>query len=113
MHELGLCDALLKKVDSLVKENELEGVNSVTIEVGTLSGVIPRFMEDCWQAVVDGTPYENTALVIETINGIARCEDCGFEFSADLEKLYCPKCVSRRLTPLTGTDLTILEIEAD
>ena len=69
MHELGLCDALLKKVDGLVRENELEGVNSVTIEVGTLSGVIPRFMEDCWEAVIDDTPYSETKLIVLSVPG--------------------------------------------
>ena len=110
MHELGLCDYILKTVDRVAKEEALTEVQSVTLEVGLLSGVVPRFMEDCWQAVVDGTPYENTALVIETINGIARCLDCGHEFSADLERLYCPKCVSRRITPVTGNDLSLKEI---
>ena len=110
MHELGLCDYILKTVDRVAKEEALTEVQSVTLEVGLLSGVVPRFMEDCWQAVIDGTPYENTALVIETINGIARCLDCGHEFSADLERLYCPKCVSRRITPVTGNDLTLKEI---
>jgi len=113
MHELGICDAILKTVDGIAKEEELLCVRKVTLEVGMLSGVVPRFLEDCWQAVIDGTPYQDTELAIETINGLARCEDCGHEFSADLEKLYCPRCAGTRLTPLTGTDLTIKEIEAD
>ena len=113
MHELGICDAILKTVDGIVKEEKIEKVHKVTLEVGMLSGVVPRFLTDCWQAVIDGTPYQDTELVIETINGLARCEDCGHEFSADLDRLYCPKCAGRRLTPLTGTDLTIREIEAD
>ena len=113
MHELGICDALLKMVTKVKEDEELEEVRSVTLEIGLLSGVVPKFMEDCWQAVIDGTPFEQTELRIETINGIARCEDCGYEFSADLDRLYCPKCVSTRLTPLTGTDLTLKEIEAD
>ena len=113
MHELGICDAILKTVDGIVKEERLACVHKVTLEVGMLSGVVPRFLTDCWQAVIDGTPYQDTELAIETINGLARCEDCGHEFSADLEKLWCPKCAGRRLTPLTGTDLTIKEIEAD
>ena len=113
MHELGICDAVLKTVDGIVKEENLSCVHKVTLEVGMLSGVVPRFLEDCWQAVIDGTPYADTELQIETINGLARCEDCGHEFSADLDRLYCPKCTGRRLTPLTGTDLTIKEIEAD
>ena len=113
MHELGLCDYLLKTVDRVAKEEALTEVQSVTLEVGLLSGVVPRFMEDCWQAVVDGTPYAETELVIETVNGLIRCEDCGHEFSADLNRLWCPKCMGKRLTPLTGTDLMIKEIEGD
>ena len=113
MHELGICDAVLKTVDGIVKEEKLNCVHKVTLEVGMLSGVVPRFLADCWQAVIDGTPYQETELSIETINGLARCEDCGHEFSADLDRLYCPRCAGRRLTPLTGTDLTIKEIEAD
>ena len=113
MHELGICDAILKTVDGIAREEKLIAVHRVTLEVGMLSGVVPRFLADCWQAVIDGTPYQDTLLSIETINGLARCEDCGHAFSADLEKLYCPKCAGRRLTPLTGTDLTIKEIEAD
>ncbi|MBQ9686131.1 MAG: hydrogenase maturation nickel metallochaperone HypA [Oscillospiraceae bacterium] len=113
MHELGICDAILKTVDGIAKEEQLEVVNKITLEVGMLSGVVPHFLTDCWQAVIDGTPYQHTALELELINGLARCEDCGHEFSADLEKMYCPKCAGRRLTPLTGTDLTIKEIEAE
>ena len=113
MHELGICDAVLKTVDGIAKQEQLTVVSRITLEVGMLSGVIPGFMTDCWQAVIDGTPYAQTELVIETINGLARCEDCGHEFSANLEKLYCPRCAGTRLTPLTGTDLMIKEIEAD
>ena len=50
MHELGLCDALLKKVKQIAEDNELEGVNSVSLDIGTLSGVVPNFMTDCWEA---------------------------------------------------------------
>ncbi|MBR0353044.1 MAG: hydrogenase maturation nickel metallochaperone HypA [Oscillospiraceae bacterium] len=112
MHELGLCDALLKKVDSLVKENELEGVNSVTIEVGTLSGVIPRFMLDCWDAVIDGTAYSETKLIVNSIPGTARCADCGAEFTVDMENMKCPDCDGEHLIPTGGNGMTITEIEA-
>ncbi len=111
MHELGLCDALLKKVRQIAEESELEGVNSVTLEVGTLSGVIPRFMEDCWEAVIDGTPYTGTKLIIQSVPGMVLCEDCGARFEADLEHLVCPECEGMRLTPISGRDMTITEIE--
>ena len=111
MHELGLCDALLKKVRQIADGSDLEGINSITLEIGTLSGVIPHFMADCWEAVIDGTPFSEVRLIIHSVPGMARCEDCGEVFEADLEHLVCPKCEGLKLTPVSGRDMTITEIE--
>ena len=112
MHELGLCDALLRMVKKIVAEEELEHVSKITLEVGDLSGVLPHYMLDCWQAVIDGTDYADTELVCETVPGTARCLDCEVEFRADVNNLRCPFCNGNKLMPLTGTDMTIREIEA-
>lgn len=61
MHELALCDALLKMVRDISREEALDGVRSITVRVGTLSGVIPHFLTDCWVAVTDGTEYDGRA----------------------------------------------------
>ena len=37
MHELGICDALLKMVDKIARDEQLEGISKITVEVGTLS----------------------------------------------------------------------------
>ena len=111
MHELGLCDALLKKVKQIAEDNDLEGVNSVSLDIGTLSGVMPSFMADCWEAVIDGTPFAETKLVIRSVPGIAECLDCGASFEADLERLICPACNSMKLNPVSGRGMTISEIE--
>ena len=66
MHELALCDAMLKMVRDISREQALEGVRSITVRVGTLSGVVPRFLTDCWTAVTDGTEYDGVPLRVET-----------------------------------------------
>ena len=38
MHELGICDALLKMVDGIACDEGLACVRKVTVEVGSLSG---------------------------------------------------------------------------
>ena len=65
MHELALCDALLKMVRDISREEALDGVCSITVRVGTLSGVIPHFLTDCWVAVTDGTEYDGVPLRVE------------------------------------------------
>ena len=112
MHELGICDALLKMVRNIAKEEDLDEIERITVEVGSLSGVVPMYMADCWEAVTDGTELEGVEFVIEELAGTARCLDCGSEFTADIECLRCPDCGSEKLTPLTGRDLTLKEILA-
>ena len=112
MHELGICDAILKTVDGIAKEEQLTAVYKVTLEVGMLSGVVPRFLTDCWQAVIDGTEYADTELIIETVPGIASCMDCDEEFRIDLNTMRCPFCGSHSLTPVSGRDMLVKEIEA-
>ena len=50
MHELALCDAMLKMVRDISREQALEGVRSITVRVGTLSGVVAlshRLLDRC------------------------------------------------------------------
>ncbi len=112
MHELGLCDALLRMVKDISVKEELTQVESITLEIGELSGVVPAYMNDCWAAVVDGTPFQDTALRIETVPGVARCLDCEEEFRIDLGSMRCPFCGGDKLMPISGNDMTLKEIEA-
>ena len=112
MHELGICAALLKMVRNIAEEEALEEISRITVEVGSLSGVVPAYMSDCWEAVTDGTELQDVEFVVEELEGTARCMDCGEEFSADVNRLRCPHCGGERLTPLTGRDLTLKEILA-
>ena len=113
MHELGICDALLKMVDKIAQDEQLEGISKITVEVGTLSGVVPKYLEDCWEAVVDGTGYMDTKFVVEVLEGKARCLDCGHEFASGInDRLVCPACGGDKLAPISGRDLTLKEIEA-
>ena len=112
MHELGICDALLKMVRGIMKDEELERIDRITVEVGSLSGVVPKYMADCWVAVTDGNELQETEFVIEELAGTAKCLDCGVEFTADLNDLSCPSCRGKKLLPLTGRDLTLKEILA-
>jgi len=112
MHELGLMDAVIRTVGRIIKEENLTHVQKIVLEIGELSGTVPRFITDCYEAVVADTEYQDTELVLEIVPGIARCNDCQIEFRIDVEKLCCPVCFGKNLTPIEGKDLTIKEIEA-
>ena len=93
---MGLMDAVLRTVERIRQEQQLGPVRMITIEVGELSGVVPRFLEECYEAVAAGTPFEKTALAIEMVPGLARCEDCRKEFRPANTMLR--SCLQRRKT---------------
>ena len=64
------------------------------------------------EAVRDGTKYAETALNVITVPGKASCGDCGAVFAVDSADLRCPECGGSKLTPISGRDMTISEIEA-
>lgn len=113
MHEMGLMDAVLRTVTRVCEEEHVQTVHKITLEVGELSGVLPHFLKECYEAIIDDTPYEHTELAIETVPGTLWCNDCRMEFPADINDLTCPECFGRNLTPIKGRDFMIKEIEAD
>ena len=48
MHEVGIISAMLKKLERVMEEEGLTHVEKVVLEVGELSGIIPRYMEECF-----------------------------------------------------------------
>lgn len=69
MHELGIMYHIVKQVVRIVKENDVEEVEAIVLQVGEQSLVIPKYLHACFPAAVDGTVLENTKLEIEMISG--------------------------------------------
>ena len=48
MHELGVVFHIMDSLESVAKENDVTQIQSVTIEIGEVSTVIPHYLTDCW-----------------------------------------------------------------
>ena len=112
MHELSIISALVKTVEQIMQQEGLTQVETIVLQVGELSGVVPHFVEECYPAAVYRTSLEQTKLKMEVIPGIVRCQDCGAEFSGYQYNLKCPKCWSERLDALSGREFILKEIVA-
>lgn len=95
MHELGTVFYVIKQVEQLCVENNLSTVGSVTLEIGEVSGIIPKYVQDCWDwAIKDTTYLKNTELKIETLDAVTYCEDCGKTYPTVKYAKTCPYCGS-------------------
>ena len=49
MHELGIIVQISKTLADVAEENHLEKIGSVTLEIGTVSGIVSDYFDDCWK----------------------------------------------------------------
>lgn len=113
MHELGVVFHVIKMVEDVVKENQLEEVSAVTLELGEVSSVIPSYLHDVWKwAVEKRSEHMKTAeLKIETITALTYCEECEQTYSTVKHGKICPFCKSEHTYLLRGNEFNIKEIE--
>ena len=78
MHELGIVFHIIDTIEEIAKEQNLEKVASVTLEVGEVSTVIVDYLTDCsdW-ACKKSDLMRGSELRHEIIKGVTYCEDCG------------------------------------
>ena len=68
MHELGTVFYVIEQVEKVCKENDLTTVGSVTLEIGEVSGIIPMYIQDCWEWAKKRSEFMKDAeLKIETL----------------------------------------------
>lgn len=112
MHELGVVIEVIKTVETFARENGVGRIESLTLQIGELSSMIPKYIEACYPAAVDGTLMEDTKLVIEILPGNGRCRSCARVFNILKAKSLCPQCGGRDWELLSGKEFTIKEILA-
>ena len=112
MHELGIVFSIINTVEKLAIENHLTKVHSITLQVGELSGVVPKYLKDCYPAAIYKSDLlHDTKLKIEFLKGRFICNECGEEFNFKSYKNTCPCCGSSNNTIIDGKDLIIKQIE--
>lgn len=113
MHELGIVYHIIDTLEEVGRENALTSVQSVTIELGEVSAVIPEYLTDCWNwAIKKNGLMKDAQMHIEVIPAVTLCRDCEREYSTVTHGRICPYCGSEKTHLLVGNEINIKEIEA-
>ncbi len=112
MHELGIVFHIIDSVEKVARENGIGQVQSVTVEVGEVSSVIPEYLTDCWNWAVKKKSelLRNCAMEVETIHALTHCDGCGLDYDTVTHGKLCPGCGSEKTWLITGNEINIKEI---
>lgn len=112
MHELGVVFYVVRDVKQVAEENAVEKIASVTLQIGEVSGIIPEYLTDCWNwAKKKEAVTEAAELVIEQIDAVSFCEDCGQEYPTVQYAKICPYCGGEHTYLTRGNEFLIKEIQ--
>ena len=113
MHELGVVFRIIDDLTEVGKENKLEKIHSVTLQLGEVSGVVPSLLTDAWKWASNRTELmKDSELIIETLPAVTFCEDCKSEYETVTYGKICPKCGSEHTYLLKGNAFMIKVIAA-
>jgi len=113
MHELGTIYYVIKTVEELAKEQQLTKVQSITLEVGEVSGIVEEYLADFWLwARKKSELLKDTELVFEKLEAVTYCQDCKKTYPTLQYAKICPHCGSENTFLVTGNEFNIKEILA-
>lgn len=112
MHELGVVIEVVKVVENFARKNQLTKIDMVVLQIGELSSMVPRYIEECYPAAVYGTILEDTKLKIEILPGNVICKHCSKVYNLIQNSKGCPNCKNKSWELLCGKEFLIKEIVA-
>ena len=110
MHELSLCDDLLGQVKTIATQNNAQSVESITVQIGALSGVEPILLESAFDLIKVGTIAEQAKLILQTSAVTVFCRVCGAESEVTVNNLLCNACKSNETEVIKGDELILASV---
>lgn len=112
MHELGVVIEVVKTVENFAQKNKLTKIDTVVLQIGELSSMVPKYIEACYPVAIDGTMLEATKLKVEILPGNVICKNCNKVYNLIQNSKECPYCKNKSWELLCGKEFLIKEIVA-
>jgi hydrogenase nickel incorporation protein HypA/HybF len=107
VHELGLCDGVLRAVERRAAGRRVTGVR---VRVGASHRVVGSAFDQAFALVSQGTVADGAAVDLVVVPVTVRCLDCGHEAEAADPLAACPACGGLDLETSGGDELVLESI---
>ncbi|HWR22262.1 MAG TPA: hydrogenase maturation nickel metallochaperone HypA [Feifaniaceae bacterium] len=111
MHEMSIVMRLADIAMDYARRNNAKRISRVVVQVGELTGAVPRYLSMFYPAVAEGTLLEGSELVVETIAASVFCTDCGSTYNPTrTPEMKCPECGGESCDTIEGKSMFVKEI---
>jgi len=111
MHELSVCQAVLRQVAEVATRHHAREVSRIVLQIGPLAGVEPQLLRDAFPIASAGTVAAGAELLIESLPLRVRCDKCGAESAAQPNRLLCAACGDWHTQLVSGDEMLLARVE--
>jgi hydrogenase nickel incorporation protein HypA/HybF len=111
VHELSVCQSLMREVQRVAAENDANAVMAITVAVGPLSGVEAPLLERAFTIARAGTIAEDATFTVEVLPVTVWCSACGVETQVPVNALLCGQCGTWQVDLRSGSELLLKRVE--
>ncbi len=111
MHELGIVKHVIAQVEDAARENGVKKVLKLTLEIGEVSSIVPKYFTDCFEWAKKKTEFmQETELELIIIEGKSYCRNCKKTYKTTAYAKECPYCKSTDTYLVTGNEMSIKDM---
>ena len=111
MHELAIMQSVVNVCEREAKSRGFRRVESITLSVGAVSGIVPECLYDFFPTAAKGSVAEGARLVTRLIPAAVECPDCGY--AGPIRGTECPRCGGYGYRLTHGREFYIESLEVE
>ena len=113
MHELAVAQALVEQVEGVIRQHHAQSASLIRVRIGPLSGVVSELLGSAFPLAAAGSRMEHAVLDLVAAPIKVRCETCGAETEAAMNRLVCGTCGDWHTRIVSGDELLLESVELE
>jgi hydrogenase nickel incorporation protein HypA/HybF len=124
VHELAVAQALVEQVDAVIDQHQAHHdhdasssdawrATSIRVRIGPLAGVVPELLATAFPLAAAGSRMQHAALEFAHAPIRVRCQTCGAETEAAMNRLICGACGDWHTQVISGDELLLESVELE
>lgn len=113
MHELSVCQQVIRQVDNIALQNQARSVSRITLQIGPLSGIEVPLLKQAFPFVSVKTVAEHAELRIDQLPVVVQCAQCGKKTETTPNRLSCSHCGDHHTRLISGDEMLLYSVELE
>ena len=97
----------------MINQHQAMGVTRIRVRIGPLAGVVPELLASAFSLAAAGSRMEHAELDLADAPIRVRCQTCGAESEAAMNRLTCAACGDWHTQVISGDELLLESVELE